>query len=424
MNNSISPAVTKPFAERLWPVFSWLVFSLFATILVLDRVVYSLIALIIVGMAFIVIYDYRPRWDIELRAFALILIVNILLGLPNILLARDGLISLENPVRMLLMLPIILAVMRFGLRIRFICAGLAVGMLAAALVVGWQYQVQGEVRPGIHYNPLYFSVIAMSAFAVLLAASLVIRDRWVTLYLAGSLAALYSVVISGSRGTLLAIVPIVVFLLWWIWRCGALRQLLSGWRIILIPVILLFLGAMFATNQLFIDRVELAMKQSSDYFEKGDASTSVGLRFELWRSALLAAQEHPVLGIGERNYRQTFIEERIASGELKPEIVTKRHAHNDYFNTLQNRGVPGLILQLLIYALPLLIFLRGITEARGKQLVAALGGSLMTIGYATFSLTNVPMRTGMTVVFFIVTIALFIGILKHSPSTAGANNSR
>jgi O-antigen ligase len=242
--------------------------------------------------------------------------------------------------------------------------------------------------------------------------------------LAGSLAALYCVIISGSRGTLLAIVPIIVFLLWWVWRYGALRQLLSGWRIFLIPVILLFLGAIFASNQPFIDRVELAVKQYSDYFEEGDAGTPVGLRFELWRGAFLAAQEHPVLGIGERNYHQTFIEEKIANGELKPDAATQRHAHNDYLNTLQNRGVPGLILQLLIYALPLLIFLRGITKARGKQLVAALGGSLVTIGYATFSLTNVPMRNGITVVFFIVTIALFIGILKHSSSTAGADNSR
>ena len=37
----------------------------------------------------------------------------------------------------------------------------------------------------------------------------------------------------------------------------------------------------------FVDRVDLAVKQTSDYFKRGDASTSIGLRLELWRGAWL-----------------------------------------------------------------------------------------------------------------------------------------
>ena len=105
-------------------------------------------------------------------------------------------------------------------------------------------------------------------------------------------------------------------------------------------------------------------------------------------------------------------------------VAKYRHAHNDYFNALQNRGVPGLIIQLLIYAVPLVIFLRSLTKSGGVRLTAALGGTLMTLSYATFSLTDVPMRNGLMLVFYIVTISLLIGVVKHSQKDFSADTSR
>ena len=423
MNNSISSAAVRPVSERMWSGFGWLIGILFATILVLDKAVYNILALIAVGIAFIAIYSYRPRLDTELKMLGLVLIANLLLALPNIILARDGLISLENPVRMLMMLPLILAVMRFGLRARFICIGLAVGMLSAALVVSWQYHILEEVRPSIHYNPILFGEVAMSGFAILLAACLVIRDRLTPLYLAGSLAALYCVVLTGSRGTLIAIVPILIFILWWGWRSGAWKENSSRRKILLFPVILLFLGTVLISTGIFIDRVQLAGKQTSDYFDRDDASTPIGLRLEMWRSTWIAAREHPLLGIGERHLHK-FLNEKIAAGELNPDVAIMRNSHSDYLGALQSRGVPGLFLQILIYALPMLIFLRGLAVTREEQRFASLGGVLMTLGYATYSLTQTPLYYGLTLIFYIVSTALFIGMIKHSLSSKSADYPR
>jgi len=422
MNKSTSTTVAQPISERLWPAFGWFIGSYFAVSVVLNRFFFSLFALLALGVAFVAIYAHRPRWDAELRALALLLLANLLLALPNLVLARDGLLSLENPVRMLLMLPLILAVMRYGLKARFICVGLAIGMLAASLVVTWQHYVQGVALPGIYYHYLLFSEVVMSGFAMLLAASLGDRDRLTPLYIAGLLAALYCVILSGSRGTLLAIVPIAVFLLWWGWRRGALRLILSSRRVLVLPVILLFMGAVLISTGQFIDRVELAGKQTTNYFERGDASTPISIRLELWQGALIAGREHPLLGVGFRDHG-AYLEQKILDGELKPYVANKRHAHNDYLGALQSRGVPGLIMQLLIYALPMLIFLRGLKEARGEKLFVALGGALVTISFATYSLTEVPMHNGQPLVFYIITISLCIGILKHSQSAVSADHS-
>ena len=146
-------AISQPFAERLWPGFAWIICLYFVTILVLDRSFYTLFVLLALGVALVAVYSYRPRWDGELRALAWLLLANLLLALPNFILARDGIVSLENPMRMLFMLPMILAVMRFGFKARFINTGLAVGMLAAALVAGWQFHMLEIVRPELCMAP-------------------------------------------------------------------------------------------------------------------------------------------------------------------------------------------------------------------------------------------------------------------------------
>jgi hypothetical protein len=43
----------------------------------------------------------------------------------------------------------------------------------------------------------------------------------------------------------------------------------------------------------------------------------------------------------------------------------------------------------------------------------ALGGLLSVVGYATFSLTEVPLRNGLTLVFFVVLMAVLVGMLKR-----------
>ena len=423
MNKSNSTFLKDSLAERLWPYFGWLSFLFFTTFLVLNRAVHALLALFLVVIAIVISYACRLQLDKELRVLAWVLVANLLLALPNIVLGRDGLISLENPVRMLMMLPLIMAVMYSGLRIRFISVGLAFGMLAAALVVTWQYYSLGEPRPGIHYNPLLFSEIAMSVFAVLLVASLVYRDRLAPLYIVGLLAALYCVNISGSRGTFIAIVPMAFYLIWWSWRRGALTQVFSSRRELWKPAILLILSGLLISNGPILDRIRLATKQTTDYLESADTMTSISLRLELWRGALMAGRDHPLLGIGFRE-RYTYLNQKIADGDLKPYVANSRHVHNDYLAALQSRGIPGLLLQLLLYGAPIWIFMRGLAGARDDKLFAALAGMLVTIGYATYSLTEVPMHNGQPLVFFIVIISLCIGIIKHTRSAVSADNPR
>ena len=101
-----------------------------------------------------------------------------------------------------------------------------------------------------------------------------------------------------------------------------------------------------------------------------------------------------------------------------------RNTHNDYLYAFQSRGFPGLLLILLIYLMPMLIFVRGLTAVKCEQLFASLGGVLLTIGYATYSLTSMPMYDGLPLVFYIVITSLCIGIVKNSQNAVSADHSR
>ena len=137
----------------------------------------------------------------------------------------------------------------------------------------------------------------------------------------------------------------------------------------------------------------------------------------------MAGREHPLLGIGYRD-REIYLSQKILNGELKPYVANKHHPHNDYMYALQSRGVPGLILQILIYAILIWIFMRGLAGVTDEKLFAALAGILVTISYATYSLTLQPMFNGLTLILFIVINSLCIGIMKFTRNTKSADNSR
>ncbi|MFD1806951.1 O-antigen ligase family protein [Pasteurella oralis] len=95
-----------------------------------------------------------------------------------------------------------------------------------------------------------------------------------------------------------------------------------------------------ATLPLFkaMQRVYQAQDEITAYFVANNGSTSVGARFDMWKSALLMAREKPILGwgvegVGEERKRQA--EQQIISqfaGQFN-------HVHNQYLDDLSKRGV-------------------------------------------------------------------------------------
>jgi O-antigen ligase len=141
------------------------------------------------------------------------------------------------------------------------------------------------------------------------------------------------------------------------------------------------------------------------------AGNSMGERMEMWRTALAAFRENPLLGIGVGQLNGYFVA-AARRGDLSPVIAEfdqgsgHTHAHSDYVDALATRGLVGLVSLLLLYLVPLGIFTRAAVRAeRPEGRATAYAGIVAILGYMHFSLTDSVLLSRITAGFFVLLIA-------------------
>lgn len=149
-----------------------------------------------------------------------------------------------------------------------------------------------------------------------------------------------------------------------------------------------------------------AAEEFRQFSSGGDRDTSVGIRLQLWRAALLVFADHPWLGAGPWNFRQA-LGEFAGQGLVTPFVAANfGEPHNDFLEAMAGCGVVGMLSMLALYGLPALWFARRLRSPdRGVRAAARLG-LLLCLGYAVFSLTelmfrnmrSVPIYSGMLVI--------------------------
>jgi O-antigen ligase len=108
-----------------------------------------------------------------------------------------------------------------------------------------------------------------------------------------------------------------------------------------------------------------------------DPRTSVGVRVPLWKVAVKIITEHPLFGIGERNFRQ------VALQHLPKPLHTMAHAHNAYLQFALTHGLPAFLILAYLLVRILLLAVR-----------QALSGA--TFGLASLAVMSVFLLEGLT----------------------------
>src|SRR5690606_37828298 len=89
------------------------------------------------------------------------------------------------------------------------------------------------------------------------------------------------------------------------------------------------------------NRVGAAFSDIENYTQ-GHVNTSVGLRFEMWKSGFFAFSEKPLIGWGEEQF-YVFQRQAVQEHGLHPAILNFNHLHNQYVEELAKRGILGFI---------------------------------------------------------------------------------
>mgnify|MGYP000108676381 CR=1 FL=1 len=260
--------------------------------------------------------------------------------------------------------------------------------VASAVGMGlWEAYATGINRAGVGNNPIHFGGITTILGFLALTGLVSNTARWRFIYLAGPALALVGVVLSGSRGPLVA---------WCALALVSLPVLLLGlrnWRLALATLlaavggVVLFL--VLAGDSLVVTRLlRMSGKMSSALSQDGPGEVLLALlrAQDANRTALLdagwqALQSSPIFGIG---YGQLMPLVR----ELFPDrtsLHTLENLHSDFADFAALGGIMGIAAYFLLLLSPAAV----LRSLRLRDYPALwLAAIVLIVGYATLGLTN------------------------------------
>lgn len=148
---------------------------------------------------------------------------------------------------------------------------------------------------------------------------------------------LIGLIFTNTRGGWLAIIPVVV---------GILLYYVPTWKKKVCVVMSCVMLAGFAIA--FVPSIS----DRADSITQGRKQQSVNERFLMWGSAVRMGLDHPVLGVGNGNYKHYYQNEYISEQAKEPDVG---HAHNMFFQMFGENGFIGLftycgmIIMFLLY---------------------------------------------------------------------------
>ncbi len=323
--------------------------------------------------------------------------------------------DLDQTSRMLLVLPILYMLIRFPIRYQWLCYALAIGALIAGLVSIIHIQEFGFSRAFTGQNnhwwlkgymPIQSGNMAMTLGLLSLTISIYalknLQNQLFVTSLFGAFGGILASFLSGSRGAWIAIPFIFAYLLW------ANRSLLNKKLIVIMTLIVV--GAIGAISSLdrVQNRVAVAVHEIQQY-EQDNRYSSLGIRFELWKNALITFKASPLVGVGEPE-RYTLQKMHADQGHIDKKVAYKflSHAHNQYLEDLSIRGLIGLIALLALFFMPVKLTMAKINLKSAEE---CLYGQLMVVhilSFMTYQLSQAMFSHNSGTIFFaLMTIILF-----------------
>jgi O-antigen ligase len=352
-----------------------------------------------------------------LRLLVALTLLVLVLGLVSVLVFDHRLRDVDNRSRFVL-LPWA-AVWAYSLRPRllWLWRGALVGIFAALALALWQV-LGGAARADGWNNAIVFADIVLAL--MMLAVFCRPRRRWPLLVVA-LLAGCVTIVLSGSRGVWLGLLCLLAVVIWSArWRDGRSRLLvLTGAAVIAATLLLTVPGL---SRQMRLVELQTDMQR----LEHGDADSSAGARLELWQVAYQSFLAHPLSGIGIGHFDDAVRQQPACRADPALEYCNLGHAHNDLAEWGATQGMPGLLLLVAVYGLPLMLLVR-LHRARRtpgespRFRGAAAAGVMVVVGYVLCGMTQSMFAHQLTASFYVSLVGILVGLAlrdAHERKTA------
>ncbi|MCB5161478.1 O-antigen ligase family protein [Marinomonas algarum] len=327
--------------------------------------------------------------------------------------------ELDKPSRFLVVLPVLVLLLNVTNRKEWLWYSVLFGAIFAFSMALHERVVLGDRRSGVGINEIMFGNTAMLLGLLSFAGAIYFysqkRYAWMWLSIIGGFAGIGGSVLSGTRGGWVGLPFIGLFLFW---QCRDLlgRKLLLS----VFSVVILSLVTVVAVPQTGVQkRVNDAVSDITKYLDGSRRATSVGVRFDLWKSSVLIVKQAPIFGVGASQI--TPLRKELAADNLISKASSRfGHAHNEYFDALAKRGIVGLVFLLMVYLVPLKLFLNKLKEHKTDWRIRsyAIAGALIPMGYIDFSLTQGMLSHNIGVVMYAFPVVYFWAALRWAEREA------
>lgn len=310
---------------------------------------------------------------------------------------------------------ILLGAASVGLSPKVIAYSFALGCISSALLAIYQFPQLG--RSEGFTNAIRFGNIAMFMAGccwIFLLVKKFSKGEKIFLFFAG-LSGVVASLLSLSRGGWLIIFTLPLFILFFSKnRSEKIKMSVIGVTIFIVTAFAL------GSTSVVQERFWQAEQEVSGYFDNRDkyAATSVGARLEQWRLSWNLGWDKPLTGWGVESVEEGR-KEYIARGEAHPFMVNIRHTHNEFLEMWATRGIFGVAILVLFYAVPIFIFWPRrkkiqLYSEENQSLYVAINviGVFLSVSYFIFGLTDVFFNLAIGHNLWILTIVFIVSSIQ------------
>ena len=360
--------------------------------------------------------SYRYAWLVVAAALLLFGFIGL-----NVLIHQLGWRPMDRAAHIVMYLLIGAAFTR-ALRLPMLWSGFSLGTMALGTVCLVQRYGQGIARAyGLNGGPsasIEFATLLLGLSLVVLAR---LMDRRTgsaerVLHLIAMAFGMYGALLTQSRGPLLAFAPAFALLM-------LLHARRSGhWRVGILLIAGACVGATLATFTLhdeMTERFAAIGPEVATFDQHHDAYGAVRERLEMWRTAGRAIAAHPLAGIGIGEF-SGYVDGEIAAGRSNPSIGHYNQPHNEYLEAAATGGIPGLLVLLATFLLPLSYFARHVRDVDEAVVMPACAGLAVVTLYMLCALTDSVFYRVMPQSFYFFIMLGMALLIARQRSASGA----
>ncbi|MCX5590184.1 O-antigen ligase family protein [Alcaligenes endophyticus] len=317
----------------------------------------------------------------------------------------------DLPLRYIAVIPILLLCLHYPPTFVGLLSGIWVGAVGTAILAVSELYITQDRATGFTGGIQFGNMgLLLGVFALGIALfGLETRKNagFILLFLGAGVAGGVISLASGTRGGWLAVpVVLLVFYAAYVKRENALR--------LGVPVVVgtvLLLGAVSQAPSIKA-RIELAQSDLME-FQKGNAATSIGARLALWRAESQLIAQRPFIGWSKSEHTLA-LQDMVAQGKLDQRSSQLANSHNTFLELWIYTGLLGLMGVLFLFFVAGYGFFIKIRSANPYTKFAAVSGLNLVLSYMIFSQTQIMLGRNNTLVFFLLMLCIFWGMMRHS----------